>query len=93
MKHLMRYLRGSTKTVLVHMSEGTERGINAASLRLKQTQIGRDATQLARAQVAEYLVEWSSDFIIRQDSKHSRNKFSRKRILRCMCSCIRSNLR
>eukprot|EP00971_Amphidinium_carterae_P049290 971497-Amphidinium_carterae.1 len=27
MKHLMRYLRGSTETVLVHMSERTERGI------------------------------------------------------------------
>eukprot|EP00971_Amphidinium_carterae_P229512 4553604-Amphidinium_carterae.3 len=27
MKHLMRYLRGSTDTVLVHMSERTERGV------------------------------------------------------------------
>eukprot|EP00971_Amphidinium_carterae_P349479 6491037-Amphidinium_carterae.3 len=27
MKHLMRYLRGSTDAVLVHMSERTERGI------------------------------------------------------------------
>eukprot|EP00971_Amphidinium_carterae_P112264 2223791-Amphidinium_carterae.1 len=27
MKHLMRYLRGSTETVLVHMSERTDRGV------------------------------------------------------------------
>eukprot|EP00971_Amphidinium_carterae_P212729 4221755-Amphidinium_carterae.1 len=27
MKHLMRYLRGSTETVLVHVSESSDRGI------------------------------------------------------------------